>query len=144
MTTAPYGEINFFSERTTFELRGKIKLREWFHMCAKREKKKIGVLNFIFCSDIYLRKMNQEYLDHDYYTDVITFPTLDDDRINGDIYISIDRVRENAKSYGLRMYDELHRVMIHGLLHLFGYDDHSESQKEKIRGLEDKYLNIRI
>ena len=101
-----------------------------------------GVFNFIFLSDVYLRKMNKEYLDHEYFTDVITFPTLDDDRINGDIYISIDRVRENAKSYGLRMYDELHRVMIHGFLHLCGYNDGTFSETREIRRNENACLRL--
>jgi rRNA maturation RNase YbeY len=139
---APSGEINFFSENIPFVLRGKNKLRDWFHICAKREKQNIGMLNFIFCSDKFLRKMNKEYLAHDYFTDVITFPTLDDGRINGDIYISIDRVRENAKSYGIRMYDELHRVMIHGVLHLFGYDDKFLKEVKEMRSAETRYLRI--
>ena len=139
------GEINFFNEGTAYLLRDKTKIRKWLHICAKREKYRIGDLNYIFTSDTKLRKINREYLDHDYFTDVITFDNSENRKvISGDIFISIDRIRENARTYGSRISEELHRVMVHGLLHLTGYDDKTPKAAEKMRKLEDKYLNIRL
>jgi len=136
------GDINFFNESTKFILRNKIKLRRWLLICAGKEKYSIGELNYIFCSDNYLRKINKQYLNHDYFTDIITFSTSEpgDKRISGDIFISIVRVRENAKSYKASVSDELHRVMIHGLLHLCCYNDKSQQQKNKMRKAENMHL----
>ena len=135
-------EINFFTESITFTLKNKTLLRSWLLKCAKSEKQTISELNYIFCSDNYLKKINKQFLNHNYFTDVITFPTSTpgDKTISGDIFISIDRVRDNAKTYGVRVNDELHRVMVHGLLHLFGYKDKSNAEEKKIREKENYYL----
>ena len=96
---------------------------------------------FIFCPDRFLRKMNKEYLEHDYNTDVITFDNSETKKkIAGEIYISIDRINANAKTYSTTFRDELHRVMIHGVLHLIGYDDSTAALKARMRGKEDLYL----
>ena len=134
--------IIYFSEDTSFTLRTKTTTRSWLLKCAKSEKQNILELNYIFCSDNYLKKINKQYLHHDYFTDIITFPTAapGDKNISGDIFISIDRVRDNAKTYGVKTNEELHRVMVHGLLHLCGYGDKTSSQEKIMRAKEDFYL----
>lgn len=134
--------INFFNEGISYTLRNKTLLRSWLVKCAFAEKRKIDTLNYIFCSDNYLKKINKQYLNHDYFTDIITFSTSDpgDKTISGDIYISIDRVKENAATYGVRINEELHRVMAHGLLHLCGYGDKSEKEKKLMRKKENGCL----
>lgn len=134
--------INFFNEGISYTLRNKTGLRSWLMKCASAEKKKIAALNYIFCSDKYLKKINKQYLNHNYFTDIITFSTSEpgDKTINGDIYISIDRVKENAATYGVRINEELRRVMAHGLLHLSGYGDKSEKEKKLMRKKEDDCL----
>ncbi len=138
----PESPINFFSEDVTFILKNKTLLRSWLVKCAFSEKRKIDALNYIFCSDKYLKKINKQSLNHDYFTDIITFSTSEpgDKTISGDIYISIDRVKENATTYGVRINEELHRVMAHGLLHLCGYGDKSEKEQELMRKKEDGCL----
>lgn len=135
-------EINFFTESIVFTLKNKTLLRSWLLKCAKSEKQTIAELNYIFCSDNYLKKVNKQFLNHNYFTDVITFPksTPGDKSISGDIFISIDRVRDNAKTYGVRVNEELHRVMVHGLLHLLGYGDKSAAEVKVMRGKEEIYL----
>jgi rRNA maturation RNase YbeY len=138
-------QIFFFSEQIPFTPSRKSILREWLSRCTLSEKKSVGVLNYIFCSDSYLRAINKKYLNHDYYTDIITFPSSAEtgQEIGGDIYISIDRVRDNAKTYGVKVADELHRVMVHGLLHLCGYRDKSPRQKSVMTAREDFHLSRR-
>lgn len=106
--------------------------------CAAAEKKSVGELNYIFCSDKYLRKINKQYLTHDYFTDIITFPstTAGEKYIGGDIFISIDRVRDNAKTFNVTVNEELYRVMAHGLLHLCGYNDKTEKERKVMRKKE--------
>ncbi len=106
------------------------------------ENKKDGELSFIFCSDEYLLKMNNDYLKHNFYTDVITFDYTEGDIISGDIFISIDRVKENAEKYNVSFENELQRVMIHGVLHLVGYNDKTEEEQKQMREKESQYLNI--
>lgn len=107
------------------------------------EKKTIGSINFIFCTDAYLHEMNVKYLNHDTYTDVITFDyTENPPEISGDIFISSERVRENAKQFGTTFVMELHRVMIHGLLHLAGFDDKTAREQQQMRSKEDYYLSL--
>lgn len=138
-------QIFFFSEQITFTPSRKTILREWISHCAFSEKKRVGVLNYIFCNDKYLRAINKKFLNHDYETDIITFPSSsqEEKEIGGDIYISIDRVRDNAKTYGVKVTDELHRVMVHGLLHLCGYRDKTSAQKSEMRAREDFHLRRR-
>ena len=147
--------IHFHSEKIRFTLRKKNSLRNWIERSISKENRKKGAINFIFCDDKYLRKINLKYLNHDYFTDIITFDyskgnnkllmnriPVDENCISGDIYISVDRVRENAKEYAAGFNDELHRVMIHGILHLCGYNDNTASEKETMRGKEDYYLSL--
>lgn len=134
--------IHFFSESIKFTLRNKTKIRTWLMECSVKEKKNIGELNYIFCDDKYLRKINKQYLNHDYFTDIITFPATSSNGnlVSGDIFISIDRVKENAVTYNTSFNDELHRVMAHGLLHLCGYGDKSEKEIKMMRKMENKWL----
>ncbi len=106
----------------------------------EKESKKLVTLTYIFCSDEYLLQINQQYLQHDYYTDVITFP-YSNTEIEGDIFISIDRIRDNAQSLNIPEKTELHRVMVHGLLHLIGYDDKTPELKKLMQEKENFYLN---
>jgi len=136
--------INFFNENIEFTLRNKNSIRSWLLLCVEAESEKLDEINFIFCSDKYLRKINKQYLNHDYFTDIITFPLSDKGakQISGDIFISIERVRENAKTYRVNTNEELHRVMAHGLLHLCGYGDKSEKEVKIMRRMENKWLEM--
>lgn len=110
-------------------------------MVVKAEKHTIEELNFIFCTDRYLLKMNKDFLNHDTYTDIITFNTGQDrKKIQGDIFISYDRVKENARQFQASVRDETHRVMIHGVLHLLGYSDKKPADKKTMTQKEDLYL----
>jgi rRNA maturation RNase YbeY len=136
--------INFFVEEIEFSVPTEKRLQQWLNSVALAEQQEILELNYILCSDEYLLGINIEYLDHDYYTDVITFDNRDEttDHIEGDIFISIDRVRENAKDAGLLIEQELYRVMVHGLLHLLGYRDKSEEEIIQMREKEEAYLSL--
>ena len=104
---------------------------------------KIGIVQYIFCNDAYLLGINRQFLDHDYYTDIITFDYSEKPMVSGDLFISIDTVRENAVFYGTEFDEELHRVIVHGLLHLIGYDDHTEEDVKQMRQKENYYLGQR-
>jgi rRNA maturation RNase YbeY len=133
--------IQFFTEDLTFALKNKIKVRQWITDTIVAEGFKLQELTYIFCSDTYLLQINQQYLDHDTYTDIITFDnSTEKGLIAGDIFISIDRIHENAAQYKVSVIDELHRVMVHGTLHLLGYKDKTPSCKEKMTQKEDYYL----
>ncbi len=136
-------QINFFSEETDYRLRGKNNLREWISAAIDKEGLETGVINYIFCSDKYLLKINEDYLQHFDFTDVITFDYSAEDIISGDVFISIDRIKENARQFKQKFTDELHRVMIHGVLHLMGYKDKSPSDKSEMTAKEDYYLSLR-
>ena len=112
-------------------------------MVAESEVKRLGDISIIFCSDPYILDINQRYLQHDYFTDIITFDYCEGKVLSGDLFISIDTVRENATEYGASFEEELNRVMVHGLLHLIGYDDHTPAEQQEMRGKEDYYLSIR-
>lgn len=134
-------QIHFFSEDIDFKVKQKTLLRKWISETAIREEHLVGELNFIFCSDEYLLKINQEYLDHDTYTDIITFDNSEKpEEISGDIFISVPRVKENAATLGLEESEELRRVIIHGVLHLAGYLDKSKTDKALMTEKEDLYL----
>lgn len=130
--------FNFEDVRFTFRDRRKVK--KWIGSSVEEEMKLIGPINFIFCTDEFLYNLNVEYLSHDTLTDVITFDYSESGRISGDIFISIPRVRENAANFAPSFVDELHRVMIHGVLHLIGYKDKSKKDFRKMREKEDYYL----
>ena len=136
-------EVNFFKEDVQFRLNGKADISSWVVECVKKLRKKQGILNFIFCSDAFLHSMNVKYLNHKTLTDIITFDYSENTIISGDIFISIDRVRENAKLLKNSTKDELHRVMIHGVLHLCGYSDKKPADKQKMTKAENKYLSLR-
>lgn len=131
--------INYFSEDIEFEVQQQEKLSEWIAKAIVAEKNGVGDINFIFTSDAYLLKMNKEYLQHNYYTDVITFDYTEE-KISGDIFISIHRLQDNANEYKVSFEDELRRVMIHGVLHLIGYNDATAQEKQAMRQKEDNYL----
>ncbi len=137
--------ILFFNEDIDFTPKGKIKLRKWVEETIKAEGfKRIGELNFIFCSDAYLLEINKEYLDHDTYTDIVTFDSSEEeDLIAGDIFISVERIRENAEKFQVSEADELHRVIIHGVLHLCGYLDKKPEEKTLMTEKENFYLGTR-
>ncbi|GAA3938051.1 rRNA maturation RNase YbeY [Hymenobacter algoricola] len=136
--------IEFLVEDVDFELAEAESLISWIERIAKVHEHDIVQLTYIFCSDEYLHRVNVEYLDHDTYTDVITFDNADDaDIIEGDIFISVERVRENAQQLGLAFPDELHRVMIHGVLHLLGYADKDLLSQTAMRKKEDYCLSLR-
>jgi rRNA maturation RNase YbeY len=136
--------INFFNEDISFTVKQKGLLRTWIRNTIISENHRLKLLNFIFCSDAYLLNINKEYLNHDTYTDIITFDNSDvEQEIAGDIFISIDRVEENAKELELDATEELHRVIIHGTLHLLGYSDKSKTSKARMTDKEDHYLSKR-
>lgn len=136
--------IQFFEEDITFKLKNKTLVRQWISNTIVAEGFKLKELNYIFCSDSYLLQINQQYLDHDTYTDIVTFDNAEDKGIIiGDIFISIERIRENAAKFNVTESDELHRVIIHGALHLLGYKDKSPADKKKMTQKEDLYLNMR-
>lgn len=136
------GKITFCSEEISFSLKKKAASKKWIFYAVKKEKRKCSSINFVFCSDRFLLKLNKKYLCHSTLTDIITF-NYSDSTIQSDIFISIERVKENAKKFNVSFDEELHRVMIHGVLHLCGYDDTSASGKKKIRAREDFYLSQR-
>lgn len=134
-------KINFFTEDLTYNLKGKIAIKKWLQETIVAEGYQLAELNFIFCSDEYLLRVNQDFLQHDYYTDVITFDNSEELKtILGDIFISIDRVKDNANQNNATTHDELCRIMIHGLLHLLGYRDKTQKAKKEMTAKEDFYL----
>lgn len=135
-------DIQFFSEDIAFTLKEKQKVRQWIAETIKSEGfKRIGELSFIFCSDAYLLEINKQYLNHDTFTDIVTFDSSEqEETIAGDIFISVERIQENAAKFGVPERDELHRVIIHGVLHLCGYYDKKKEDKEQMTFKENDYL----
>ncbi len=135
--------VNFFREDIKFNLPNKLKRKAWLNNIAKTEGFKIAELSYIFCSDEYLHKMNLDYLDHDTLTDIITFDNSEEEGIiEGDIFISVDRVRDNAKQLSLTEEIELSRVISHGLFHLMGYEDKTKTQSIEMRGKEEAAIEL--
>ncbi len=133
-------EINFFYEEiNTFDLNSKAKT--WIEETIQNENKETGEINVIFCSDEHLLKMNVEHLGHDFYTDIITFDYSENDIVSGDLFISKDRVEDNANQFKEPFEKEIHRVIIHGVLHLLGYNDKTEEEQKKMREKENFYLD---
>ena len=133
--------IQFFTEDLVYTLKHKTKIRTWLLQTITAEGYELAELNFILCSDEYLLSINQQYLNHDTYTDVITFDNSDIPKtIIGDIFISLERIQENAKDFKGTTYDELCRIMVHGTLHLLGYKDKSKTEKSLMTQKEDYYL----
>lgn len=136
--------IHFFREDTSFVLKDKGKTRLWIKACILEEGRRAGEISFIFCSDDYLHEINLQYLEHDTYTDIVTFDnSVSEERVDGDLFISVDRTDENAAKLGISNTDELHRVMIHGILHLCGYKDKKPSDKRLMTEKENYYLRKR-
>ena len=135
--------VTYFSEDTSFIFKEKRLTNRWLKLVAESEIRRLGDIGIIFCSDNYILDVNLKYLQHDYYTDIITFDYCEGDRLNGDLFISVDSVRENASFYGTEFSDELNRVIVHGLLHLIGYDDHTEEDIAVMRSKENYYLSLR-
>ncbi|AMS28224.1 rRNA maturation factor [Bacteroidetes bacterium UKL13-3] len=134
--------MSFNTVDTSYTVKHKKNLRSWIKETISKEKKSLGEISFNFCSDEYLLSVNKEHLNHDYYTDIITFDFCENDIISGDIYISIDRVKENAKTENRTINNELHRVIIHGILHLCGYKDKKPADASVMREKEDFYLSL--
>jgi rRNA maturation RNase YbeY len=132
--------ISFHNEDIAFVLPQKRLHKQWIEQIALSHGKTVGELTYVFCSDEYLLEMNKAYLQHDYYTDIITFDYSHDNEVSGDLFISIPRVKENALKNGVSLQNELQRVVIHGVLHLCGFKDKKKSEVEMMRKMEEKAL----
>lgn len=134
--------IRFFNKDINFTLKDKLILKKWIKNTVLRYSYKVGDVNVILCNDPSILEINTQFLGHDYYTDIITFDYTEQDTINGELYISIDTVKANAIDYGQQFPDELHRVIIHGFLHLCGLDDHTEEDIVQMREAENDALKV--
>ena len=136
--------IVYLSEDTPFRYDGRKRLTSrWLGEVARRAGRRIGEISVVFCSDPYLLGVNREYLGHDYYTDIITFDYCEGDVLSGDLMISVDTVRANAAEYGAASFEEeLSRVIVHGLLHLIGFDDHTDAERKEMRAQENTALEL--
>ncbi len=135
--------INFFCEDIEFKVLQSRSTKTWLKSIATTEGFELNQLNYLFCSDEHILSINRQYLEHDFYTDIITFDNSEDEKvIEGDIFISIERVQENAKNLNQIFEVEFRRVLAHGVLHLCGYDDTDDSQEEMMRTKEDFYLSL--
>lgn len=123
------GSLNFFNEDNDFKLSNPNVYKDWIFSFIQKYKKTVAEISFIFCSDDYLLNVNKKYLNHDYYTDIITFNYNEGNSVSGDIFISIERVKENASNFETSFNDELLRVLAHGVLHLLGFNDKSEEEQ---------------
>ena len=135
--------VSYYTEDISFQFKEKRLTSRWLKFVAESETKRLGDIAVIFCSDHYILDVNMKYLQHDYFTDIITFDYCEGNVLSGDLFISIDSVRENAAFYGAEFADELNRVIVHGLLHLIGYDDHTEEDIAQMRAKENYYLSQR-
>ena len=134
--------IRFFNKDLKFDLKDKLPLKRWMKAVVRQHGYRVGDINIILCNDPSILEINQQFLGHDYYTDIITFDYSEEETINGELYISVDTVRENAIEYGEDFLRELHRVIIHGMLHLCGLDDHCDEDIKEMRAAEDSALDI--
>jgi len=135
-------KVYFFFDGVSISLKNRATIKQAVELIFRKEKKKLDYLNYIFCRDTNLLSINRQYLKHDYYTDTITFILSEkDEPIIGEVYISIDRVRDNAKGLNIAVSEELRRVIFHGALHLCGYNDKNIKAKKKMKEREDFYLN---
>ena len=134
--------VSYYFEDTDFKLKARTKIKMWLKLVAESEVFTLGNVSVIFCSDNYILDINQRFLQHDYFTDIITFDYSEGGKISGDLFISIDSVRENSLEYGTDFEDELHRVVVHGVLHLIGYDDHTDEDIKMMRAKENYYLSL--
>lgn len=134
--------IQYFNNEVDFDLKSKLLIRRWIKIVAEQYNKRCKDINIIFCSDPALLEINKQFLGHDYYTDIITFDYCEGDKLSGELYISIDTVRANAVEYEQTFETELHRVIIHGILHLIGFDDHQENDIIQMRRGEEEALKL--
>lgn len=134
--------IRIFYDETNFRLKGWWKTRKLVEKVILKENKFTGDLSFIITDDETLQRINVQFLEHDYYTDVITFNNNSGDLIGGEIYISVDTVKKNAFNYNVSLNQEILRVMIHGVLHLLGYDDNTDKKREEMRQVEDSWIKV--
>lgn len=137
-----HSSIYFFKDEIRFRFLKRNQITQWIKKVILIEGHKCGTINIVFCSDQFLLRLNKRFLKHDYFTDIITFDASVNDIVSGDIFISVDRVRENAKDLRLTFSSELHRVIIHGILHLIGYKDKTKTQKNDMRLREDACLSL--
>ena len=135
--------VSYYTQDIDFTFKNKAANNQWLKVVAESEIRRLGPISIIFCSDNYILDINMKYLQHDYFTDIITFDYCKGNKLSGDLFISIDSVRENARLYDVDFQEELYRVIVHGLLHLIGYDDHTKAQKAQMRAKEDYYLSLR-
>ena len=134
--------ITFQAENIDFPKIKKQATKNWIKLVAENYGKKIGDINYLFCTDEKILEVNNQYLSHDFYTDIITFDYSEGNNISGDIFISLDTVRTNSQKYNTGFMEELHRVIIHGILHLCGIDDKSEHEEKAMRQAENKALKM--
>lgn len=134
--------IYFSSENIHFDLKGKMRVKRWITDIIKAQGKKVGDISYLFCDDAYLIEVNRSYLNHDTYTDIITFDYVEDNLISGDIMISVERVKENAQLFSSTFDQELHRVIIHGILHLLGQGDKTAPEAAQMRKKEEAALAV--
>lgn len=134
--------IRFSTQSVDFELAEPQKVKKWLAEIVRRRGKSVGNINYLFCDDEYLLGVNRQYLDHDTYTDIITFDYVAGGLISGDILISIERVGENAVKFGVPFEQELHRVIVHGVLHLLGQGDKSDDEAREMRRQEEESLAL--
>ena len=134
--------INYQCQDIKFVLKEKRKVSKWINDVIKLHQKKLGSVSYIFCSNQYILELNQQYLNHNYFTDIITFDYCYDNKVEGDIFISIDTVLDNSHCFKTNFNDELLRVIIHGVLHLVGFSDKTAKQQKQMRVLEDEALSI--
>jgi rRNA maturation RNase YbeY len=132
--------INFFTE-TEFKI-NEDEINSWLLSVIASENKNLGEINYIFCDDAYLLSINQQYLDHDTYTDIISFDTSEGNDLSGDIFISVERIKENAQQFNVSVDDELKRVLAHGILHFCGYKDKTDDEAKLMREKEDEKLKM--
>mgnify|MGYP006305571255 CR=1 FL=1 len=132
--------ISFHSEGIKFQLSQKRKHKHWISQYIRHHQKLPGTIAFIFTSSEHLRRINREFLQHNHFTDVISFDYSEKRIISGDIFISVEQVRENAATYAVEFEEELRRVMIHGILHLMGFEDREQKERQQMRKLEDEAL----
>jgi probable rRNA maturation factor len=138
---ASKSKVYFFSDEVRITLNNRARLKKVIGDLFRKERRELHRLNYIFCSDKALLEINRRHLGHDFYTDIITFDLSENaNQVVGEIYISVDRIRDNAEKHGVSVKSELHRVIFHGALHLCGYKDKSKSDTREMRTMEDKYL----
>ena len=132
--------ISFHCKHSQYRPANKSRITEWLNKSVQHQKKSIGNISIVFCSDEYLLQINKQYLNHNYFTDIITFDYSTDRKVSGDLFVSVDRLRDNSKQLEITLQLEVRRVLVHGVLHLCGYNDKSTADKKLMTAKEDFYL----